>query len=123
MSYASQSALANEPAFQNRCMAAFTEQAQVYRNDGRADIAALANHMLTFPFQPAFGGSNIPYAFITLVAASPGFAGQVEDNEGGIDSTQVDDGELLSSVQANWPTVADLFFEDDGTPKRAPVIA
>lgn len=42
----------------------------------------------------------------------PGLADQAGDP---VDQTQIGDAPILSTVQANWPVVAQLFYLEDGT--------
>jgi hypothetical protein len=117
MTYKVQSQLVADAEFQMRCQAVFTEQAFHFKDDGRGDMAALANKLLMAPNVPLAGSSSVPYTFINLLAASPGFADEVDNGDGTIDSSKITDGELLSATQAQWPTVASLFYNPDGTPK------
>lgn len=109
MSYRSQYQLAADVGFQSRTQATLTEQGLVFKDDGRADIAALATDLLKGPNARTF-------TFVNLLAGSPGFADSVDQGEGVIDSSVITDPQLLSAVQALWPTVAGLFYSSDGTP-------
>jgi hypothetical protein len=53
--------------------------------------------------------------FVRLNAAGPGIADKVATGDG-IDQSLCTDADLLSLTQANWPTVADLYYAADGTP-------
>jgi hypothetical protein len=110
MSYQSQWRLQNDDGFVSRSRAALTNQAAVYKDDGRPDIAALAESLLvdTNPQETL--------TFVSLLAAAPGFADMVDQGDGTVDSSQVSDGDILSAVQAGWPTVAALFYDSDGSP-------
>ena len=41
----------------------------------------------------------------------------VDQGDGTVDSSQITDGDILSAVQAEWPTVAALFYDTDGSPR------
>ena len=110
MSYLAQSQLEQDPAFQHRVRAVNTEQAQAFQNDGRPDIAACASAVLRDDSGP---GSVL----LRLAAGGPGIAAMVDNGDGTIDQSRVTDDDLLSLTQTNFPTVADLYFDDDGTPK------
>jgi hypothetical protein len=53
--------------------------------------------------------------FFDLTAAAPGFADTATTDDG-IDSDLIDDPSILSAIQAEWPTVASLYFTADGAP-------
>jgi hypothetical protein len=55
-------------------------------------------------------------ALLRLDAAGPGIADKVDNGDGTIDQSKVTDADLLSLTQANWPVVAGLYFQEDGTP-------
>jgi hypothetical protein len=111
MSYQSQAQLQQDPAFAGRVDAANTQQAAVYRNDARPAFVALADAIMRGDTPPAA-------AMRRLDAAGPGIAEKVETGDGTIDQSLVTDADLLSLTQANWPTVAELYFEPDGSPAR-----
>jgi hypothetical protein len=110
MSYLSQWRLAADDEFVSRCRAALVGQAEVFKDDDRADIAALATSLLTA------ATPQESLTFIGLLAAAPGFADKVDQGDGTINSSLIVDGEILSAVQAEWPTVAALFYGPDGGP-------
>ena len=103
MSYLAQSLLEQDPAFQHRVRAVNTEQAQAFQNDGRPDIAACARAVLRD--DPGPGA-----ALLRLAAGSPGIGDRVDNGDGTIDQAKVTDADLLAITQANFPTVADLFY-------------
>jgi hypothetical protein len=103
MSYLSQARLAVDGPFVARSRAALTNQSLIFKDDGRADIAALAESLLKV------GNPQEINTFLDVLAASPGFAEMVDTGDG-IDSTQITDGDILSAVQAEYPTVAALFY-------------
>jgi hypothetical protein len=86
------------------------EQAMTFKDDTRGDIAALGNAVLTNVAGPQL-------TFQTLLGGAPGFADAATLPDGGVDSSLITDGQILSAVQAFWPTVAALYFNPDGTGK------
>lgn len=113
MSYMSQTRLASDSDFIARAEGVLTEQALIYKDDGRPDIAALAYALLR-------GDATGVYrrVFTRVLAAAPGFAADAESPNGGVDASEISDGELLAATQAAWPTVAALFFLPTGTPRE-----
>jgi hypothetical protein len=109
MSYESQAALAQDPAFQSRVRASLVEQSNVFLNDARPSFVSLAEALLR--------GDHplITPSFLSMVAAAPGLADEV-DTPDGIDSSKVTDAQILSAVQALYPTQANLWFDDTGKP-------
>ena len=103
MTYENQHKLLEDSAFQNRGAACVFEQAEIFKDDGRPDIAALAKYHLRSP-------GNITYTWGSYLAAAPGFADSADD------STAIDDGQILAAVQADWPTVAAVYFDSTGEP-------
>jgi hypothetical protein len=90
-----------------------TEQAAVFKDDARPDMAALADEVLR-----ASGTTNL--AFIRMTAAAPGIAEKVDLGDGAIDQSLVTDADILATVQAVWPTVAALFYDAEGIPLVEP---
>jgi hypothetical protein len=109
MSYQSQADLEHDSDFQGRVNSATFQQANVYKDDQRPDFVALSNGILV-------GNYTYSSTFVRLAAAGPGIAEKAE-TPNGIDQTLVTDGDLLALTQANFPTVVELFFNEDGTPK------
>jgi hypothetical protein len=109
MSYASQSALANDTDFQKRMTACCNQQAVTYKDDARPNFVALANSVLRAE------GRAMP-SFFNMGSASPGFADDVDNSDGTVDSSRLSDLQLLAAVQNDWPTVAGLYFDDTGAP-------
>jgi len=106
MSYESQASLTQDIGFNARCRSALTNQAAIYKDDSRQDISSLATSLLV---------AKVPQeteTFIAMLAAAPGFADKVDNGDGSIDSSKIDDAEILSAVQAEWPTVAALFYPE-----------
>lgn len=110
MSYLSQAKLGENVDFSRRCRSALTNQSQIFVNDARADIKALAGALLTNETGPTL-------TFLQLLAASPGFDTTAEIPDGGIDSSLIGDADILASVQTNFPAVAALYFNPDGAPR------
>lgn len=109
MSYHAQSQLESDPTFQGRVRAVNVQQANTYKDDGRGDVAATADAVLRD--DPGPGA-----ALLRLAAAGPGIADRVDTGDGTIDQALVTDEDLLALTQANWPTVAALYYAEDGTP-------
>lgn len=110
MSYLSQWRLAADDEFVSRSRAAMTGQAEIFKDDERGDIAALATSLLTA------ANPQEALTFVGLLAAAPGFADKVDQGDGTVNSSLIADAEILSAVQAEWPTVAGLFYAGDGGP-------
>lgn len=106
MSYADVAALDNDPEWQTRVNACCFEQAQIYVNDGRADIATLATTVLL---------GDVPDTLRQYVSYAPGFADTYAT--GGQEA--ITDPALLGATQAAWPTVAGLLYPglDLATPR------
>jgi hypothetical protein len=94
MTYTDTAALAGNSDFTARLTACCTEQAGIFVQDARPEYSDLAREIITDP-----GAS---FWFVWLVASSPGFG----DAYAGGGQAAIDDGMLLSSVQANWPIVS-----------------
>ena len=98
MSYQNMAALSFDSAFRDRTIACAKEQALIFKDDGRPDMAALADSIIESP-------SNAQ-GLVELVCVAPGF-GDVTD------PATIEDGEILSAVQAQWPTYAAVMFPAD----------
>jgi hypothetical protein len=109
MSYQAQYQLETNVDFQGRSRAAAISQAEVYQNDQRPDFVALASGILK-------DAGGYTQAFTRIDAGGPGIADKVDNGDGTIDQSKVTDADLLSLTQANFPVVAGLYFNDDGTP-------
>jgi hypothetical protein len=109
MSYLAQSQLEQDPTFQLRVRAVNTQQSEVFINDTRPDIAACARSVLRDEQGPSSG-------LLKFAAGGPGIADKVDNGDGTIDQSLVLDADLLSLTQANFPTVAALYFDSEGTP-------
>src|SRR5262245_59703614 len=110
MSYEAQARLTDDVWFQARSRSAAVQQGEIFKDDQRADYVALAEDVLA-------GEGPQTLAFTRLAAAGPGIADKVDNGDGTIDQTKVTDADLLSLTQANWPVIAGLFYNTDGTPK------
>jgi hypothetical protein len=110
MSYLTQWRLAYDDEFVSRSRAALTQQAEVFKDDDRADIAALATSLLTA------ANPQESLTFVGLLAAAPGFGDTVDQGDGTVNSSLIADADILAAVQAEWPTVAALFYGADGGP-------
>jgi hypothetical protein len=108
MSYQSQAQLENDPEFQQRTRSVTVQQAGTFRNDARPSWVAVANGILK-------DEGGLWACFNRLDASGPDISDKVEIADG-IDQSLVTDGDLLALTQANWPTVAGLYFNEDGTP-------
>jgi len=108
MTYHAQAQLEQDYWFQHRSRAAAVQQAEIYKDDQRPDFVALAEAVVRDEGPTA--------AFPRLNAAGPGIADKADNGDGTIDSSKVTDADLLSLTQANWPTVAGLYYAPDGTP-------
>lgn len=110
MSYQSQDALTNDAIFQGRNRSVATQQADAFRSDARPAFVALANAVLR-------GHDQELWTFASLAAAGPGIADKATNPDGiSVDQSKVTDADLLSLTQANWPTIAGLYYSEDGTP-------
>jgi hypothetical protein len=108
MSYTSQSQLAQDMAFQGRVTSVAVEQANIFKDDGRPGFVSLANAVLR-------GSHEHTHAFVRLISVGPGIGDKADNGDGTIDQTQVTDGDLLSLTQNNWPVIAELYYNEDGT--------
>lgn len=108
MSYLSQWRLTYDDPFVSRSRAALTNQSVIFKDDTRADIAALATSLLVQD------NPQESLTFVSILAAAPGFADIADNGDGTVDSSKVTDEDILSAIQAEWPTVAALFYGPDG---------
>lgn len=108
MSYQAQDQLTYDPVFQGRVRSCAVQQAHIYKDDARPDFVALANNVMR-------GNPDAMNAFITLSAAGPGIADKADNGDGTIDQSKITDEDFLALIQANWQTVAGLYFNEDGT--------
>lgn len=101
MSYQNQAALANDAAFKDRVTSCCIEQALVFQNDGRPDIAGLARVIIAEPVNSQ--------GVFNLVCVAPGFGDAT-------DSSTIQDADILAAVQAQWPTYAAVLFPQPQEP-------
>lgn len=115
MSYHVQHTLANQSDFNPRVTACCTEQSESFINDGRPQFVSLAKALLR-------GDGPMQYTFVRVCAAAPGMADKADTGEVNdigqpiLDHTQISDEDILAAVQADFPTVAALYFDDTGAP-------
>lgn len=98
MSYSSMAALADDTVFRDRVLTCCTEQALIFKDDGRPDIAGFARAVISSP------SNALPLH--ELVCVAPNF----RDVTNG---AAVPDGDILAAVQANWPTYAGIAYPAD----------
>ena len=98
MSFEQVDQLTQDATFGGRVRACAVQQAETFKDDARADFVALANDQL-------LGGATY-LAFVRIIAAFPGLA----------EADEIADGDILSQMQANWQTVAGLYYTPDGAP-------
>lgn len=110
MSYQVISELTSDSAFTARVRACVVEQSNTFKDDQRADIKALALDVLR-------GEAAGPMlSFNQMTAAAPGLADKATTPSGDVDQALIDDGDILSAIQATYLTVAALHYASDGTP-------
>jgi hypothetical protein len=109
MSYQAQDQLTNDVTFSGRVRSCCVQQAETFKDDARPAWVAVANACLQ-------GDGLITNAFIRIEAGGPGIADKADNGDGTIDQAKITDADLLSLTQANWPVVAGLYFNEDGTP-------
>lgn len=95
MSYESQANLRTDDLFNQRVTSALNEQAFVFKDDQRQDMAALADAQLK--------GGGPSGTWMAIICGSPGIRDAT-------DQASVTDGDLLSVVQSQWPVVAALTY-------------
>lgn len=110
MSYLSQAQLADDNDFRRRTTAAAVEQSSTFKNDQRMSFVSLSNAILK-------GSTEQTNAFIRMNASGPGIGDKVDNGDGTIDQSQVTDQDLLSLTQSNFPVIADLYYNEDGSIK------
>jgi hypothetical protein len=108
MSYTQVQQLATDIAFQNRVAACMWNQAPTYQNDADPPSAAMAQGIMR-------GNTPALIGMVNMMAAFPGMLdGAVVITKGDgsqmLDQTAIPDEAILGQVQANWKTVAGLFY-------------
>lgn len=119
MSYLEIAQLTDDPTFQARVRACTVQEAQVERELG-PQAQALVEATLR-------GGGETTLAFVRLMAASPGFVTDLASQPGPgepstpqppgpprFDQGRISDAAILSQAQAQWETVAEMFFDENG---------
>lgn len=91
MTYANEAALAADQDFTNRLKSCLCEEAQAQPGD------AFASEVLRTPWEAAQDW------FMPFISTAPGFGDAYGDDR---NQTAIDDGMILSAVQASWPAVA-----------------
>jgi hypothetical protein len=109
VSYQTIATLTDDIAFMARNRAAAVQQAEHFKDDTRADIAALADAVM-------LDAGGVANTFTRLAAAGPGIGDKVDLGDGSIDQALVTDADLLALTQGNWPTIAALYYDADGSP-------
>jgi hypothetical protein len=99
MSYESRALLAADAGFRSRATICAQEQALIFKDDGRPDMAALADAIILSD------GNAGP--LVDLVALAPNFADTT-------DPSTVQDADLLAATQATWPTYAAIAYPQPG---------
>jgi len=107
MSYATIAELAQDATFQGRVKSCATIECQ--QNLGNPDHPDWSN----LAYDTLRGADHVMDAFIRLVAQAPGLA----DNAGfPLDQTKITDAGITKAVNDNYPVVASLWYNPDGTP-------
>ena len=106
MSYQSIDQLTQDSIWGGRVRACAVEQSETYINDARPQFVAAATDVLR-------GGSDVVSGLIRLISAGPGMSEAAGEPP---DQSLIDDSAILAAVQAQFPTVAALYFAEDGTP-------
>ena len=99
MSYESMAGLADDAGFRDRVTSCCVEQALIFKDDGRDDIANLARVIIADPLNAA--------GVFNLVCAAPNFK-EVTD------ATTIVDPDILAAVQASWPVYAAVLMPPSG---------
>lgn len=107
MTYTLVNQLAKDPSFNERIAACMWNQSQTYRNDPDPASAAMAMDTLrgTTMAQPSM--VNMISSFPGVVEGATVTLGDASEI---VDQTAITDAAILGQVQANWKTVADLFY-------------
>jgi hypothetical protein len=110
MTYLAQSKLETDIGFQSRTRAALTEQSLIFKDSMAGDMKALAGALLRNEAGPTA-------SFNRMLAAAPGFADTADGGEEEeFDSSLIADADILAAVQADYPTVAALYYDAEGNP-------
>lgn len=99
--------LSTDPSFINRVRSCMWQQAQTLQSDEDEETAAMANDLLK-------GNATTIQAMVNMIAAFPGLVDGATITMGNgnqlVDQSAITDGTILAQVQADWKTIADLFF-------------
>jgi hypothetical protein len=109
MTYRNIDSLSQDLLFGGRIRACTTEQAYVFKDDDRPAFVALAEELLR--------GSGTYLVFVNLVAAAPGLSDRAGEPP---DQSLIRDADILAAVQAAYPVVAGLYYDDQGGRFDAP---
>jgi hypothetical protein len=85
------------------------QQAEIFKDDARPAWVAVAEGVMR-------DDGGLVLTFVRLNAAGPGIADKADNGDGTVDQAKITDADLLSLTQAQWPTVAGLYFTEDGSP-------
>ena len=106
MSFSAIDQLTNDVLFNGRVRACTVQQSETFQNSQLPQIVAAAKASLRGQADPAL-------TLARMAAAGPGMADDAGDP---VDQTKISDADILASVQANFPTVAALYYDEDGNP-------
>jgi hypothetical protein len=101
MSFQTMADLSQDENFRERVTACATQQALIFKDDGRADIAALADAIVI--------SSVNATGLIPLVAVAPNFVDVT-------DQLTIPDEDILAAVQAQWPVYAAVAYPPPEAP-------
>jgi hypothetical protein len=100
--------LASDQTFNSRVRSCMYEQAQTYQSSADAASVVLANDVLR-------GSASGVQSMVGMISSFPGMTNApvtITKGDGSLllDQSAVTDETILSQVQTNWKTVADLFY-------------
>ena len=104
MSYQSSADLAVDAVFQQRMTSCLIEQATTYKDDPKADFVQLSDTILRSPY-------GVLSQFCQQAATQPAF----NEAQSEVDIT---DAQILSVVQALYPTIAALNYIKPAEPEK-----
>jgi hypothetical protein len=109
LSYLTYALLTEDVNFGRRSRSCITQQSNIFLNDARPDFVALSKALLK-------GEPAQTSAMLQGICAGPTFDTVVDNGDGTIDSSKINDEEILSQCQAIFPTVAELYYDSTGAP-------
>ena len=113
MTYTLVTQLAKDPDFTARVAACMWNQSQTYQSNPDPASASLAMDTLR-------GTTMAQPSMVNMIASFPGVVEGATVTLGDaseiVDQTAITDAAILGQVQANWKTVADLFYTPPTTP-------